>query len=627
MGTLLDRIGHPQDLKRYSLDQLRALAAEIRDVITTTVARTGGHLAPNLGVVELTIALLYKLNLPTDEIVWDVGHQCYPFKLLTGRAGRFHTLRTYGGIAGFPKRSESEFDVFETGHSSTSISVCVGKAIVRDLKGHRNNIAAVIGDGALTAGMAMEALNHAGRLSSKLLVVLNDNTMSIEENVGAYSRYLNRIRMYPFYRSSKEYVEDLISSIPRVGRRLLGIVNKVEDSVKYLVVPGVVFEELGFTYLGPVDGHDLEELMDSLDLALVQEDRPVLLHVKTVKGKGYPPAERNKPLFHGTGPFDVSTGTPVKKEGQPPSYTSVFGRAVVERAREDERIVAITAAMAPGTGLDEFARTFPSRFFDVGIAEQHAVTFAAGIASSGCKPVVAIYSTFLQRAYDQIVHDVCLQDMPVVFAVDRGGLVGEDGPTHHGVFDLCFLRSIPGMTLMAPSDEQELVDMLTFALELGHPVAFRYPRGSAVGVELDYSRRGTVEMGKGRLLRKGKDVVFVCAGPLVHEALAAAEALHSSGVDAAVVDARFVKPLDEELILDLASTTSRVVTVEENVVQGGFGSAVGELLHERGSSARLVKVGVPDCFIEHGAVSILRRNLGLDAAGLQSVVEKMLEVD
>ena len=620
-AELLEKVSqNPGLIKQLTKSQLTGLAAEIRHRIIEVVATNGGHLAPNLGVVEMTLALLSCLNLPEDEVVWDVGHQCYPWKLMTGRAKSFSSIRTKGGLAGFPKRAESPYDVFDTGHSATSISAALGKLKVRDLKGEKRNIVAVIGDGALTGGLALEGLNHAGRLGSKFLCILNDNTMSIDPNVGAFSRYLNKIRTEPFYRDNRDYARDLIKSVPRIGDRLYNIVAKLEGSLKYLVVPGVVFEELGFTYLGPVDGHNIELLQETFSEALHQDSKPVLVHVKTVKGKGYEPAEMNKPSFHGTGPFDKANGKKVSKPG-PLSYTAVFGKTMVQLAEKDERICAITAAMAQGTGLVDFSKTYPKRFFDVGIAEQHAVTLAAGMASEGYRPVVAIYSTFLQRAYDQVVHDVCLQELPVTFAIDRGGLVGEDGPTHHGVFDLSFLRHVPNMVLMAPKDEVELQSMVKTALESGKPAAVRYPRGAGLGIELK-DEIESLPIGLSEWLHEGKELAIIAIGSMVSVAQEAAAELRKRGHSVGRINGRFVKPLDEGMLRDVAALNCPILTVEENALAGGFGSAILEFYEMAGIDVSLSRLGIPDKFISHGAANLLREEIGLSK---ENIVEQALQ--
>ncbi len=618
MGSLLQKVNSPQDLRSLEFSELEALAGEIRRKIVETVSRTGGHLAPNLGVVELTIALHRVFNSPADKIIWDVGHQCYVHKLLTGRRERFDTLRQLGGISGFPLPSESPYDAFGTGHSSTSISAALGMAAARDLKGEKYYVVAVIGDGAMTGGMAFEALNHAGHLKKDLIVVLNDNEMSIAQNVGAMSGYLTRLRTDPVYSRGKEEIEQLLRKIP-IGSALLRIGEKLKDSLKYLIVPGMIFEELGFTYLGPVDGHDIKALCTVFNQAKLLKG-PILIHVLTKKGKGYAPAEKNPDRFHGTGAFDVQTGKPLK-ETSVPTYTEVFGNTLVKLASLDKRLVAVTAAMTGGTGLENFARLYPDRFFDVGIAEQHAVTMAAGMAKAGLKPVVAIYSTFLQRAYDQIIHDVCLQNLPVTFAIDRAGIVGEDGATHHGLFDLSFLRSIPNMVVMAPKDENELQHMLATACFYEGPAAVRYPRGSGVGCGLDADIR-ELPVGKAQVLRDGQDVLLLAVGNTVGLAEAAAEELSGFGIGAAVINARFIKPLDEECIVSYAERTGRVITIEENVLHGGFGSAVLELLAARGlSGIKVYCLGVPDIFVEHGKPGQLREKLKLT---VENVVELVL---
>ncbi|MEW6540224.1 MAG: 1-deoxy-D-xylulose-5-phosphate synthase [Bacillota bacterium] len=605
---LLDGISHLTDFRALGPDQLDELAAELRELIVSTVSRTGGHLAPNLGVVELTLALHYVFRAPQDRIVWDVGHQSYVHKILTGRKQKFHTLRQFEGLSGFPNRNESEFDCFGTGHSSTSISAALGMALARDLNREDRNVVAVIGDGALSGGMAFEALNQAGHLGRRVIVVLNDNEMSIAKNVGAMARYLSRLRTDPMYSRSKDEVESLLRRIPAIGPRVLGWIERVKDSVKYLLVAGMLFEELGFTYLGPIDGHNIPAMLNVFRQAQAVEG-PVVVHVLTKKGKGYAPAETNPDKFHGVGPFDPVTGeTPVAARI---SFTEVFGRTVVRLAEEDDRILAITAAMTSGTGLGPFARRFPQRFFDVGIAEQHAVTLAAGLAVEGYRPVVAVYSTFLQRAYDQVLHDVCLQKLPVVFALDRGGIVGEDGVTHQGVFDLSFLRPIPNLVLMAPKDENEFQHMLKTAVQHDGPIAVRYPRGTGTGCALDQDL-APLPIGRAQVLREGDDIALIAIGNMVPTAVKAAEILAGRGIEAAVVNARFVKPLDEKCICHYARRTGRLITLEENVIAGGFGSAVQELLASRGlSDVRVHLIGLPDVFVEHGAPHLLRAKYGL----------------
>lgn len=618
---LLQTIDSPADLKRLSIKELEALAEEIRRVIIQTTACTGGHVAPNLGVVELTLALHYVFDAPTDRIVWDVGHQCYTHKLVTGRRDRFHTLRQWQGISGFPKREESRYDAFGAGHASTSISAALGMASAKHLKGCPSRIIAVIGDGSMTGGMAFEALNHAGDLGRDLIVVLNDNEMSISPNVGALSSFLSRKLSSRTVMSLKREVENTLKAIPGVGSNIVQLLKKSEESFLTFFTPGMLFQALRFQYIGPIKGHRLDRLIETFETAKSLKG-PVLIHVGTVKGKGYEPAECDPARFHGIGCFDPKTGE-TRKENVP-SYTAVFGRCLTELAEKDPRIVAITAAMPQGTGLDVFAQVYPKRFFDVGIAEQHAVTFAAGLAAEGYRPVVAVYSTFLQRAYDQIVHDVCLQKLPVIFAMDRGGLVGEDGPTHHGVFDLAYLRHIPNMVVMAPKDENELRHMLKTAVLHQGPIALRYPRGQGVGVPLE-AELHSLPIGVAELLREGDDVTLVAVGAMVMEALAAAEILAREGIEATVINARFVKPLDVHLIGQWASKTPLLVTVEENVRQGGFGSAVLEALNEEGLLPRSVlRLGIPDAFIPHGHLKRLRRELGLDAEGIAHSVRHAL---
>ncbi|MEW8957982.1 MAG: 1-deoxy-D-xylulose-5-phosphate synthase [Moorella sp. (in: firmicutes)] len=620
--NLLNKIREPADVKKLNNTELDKLAAEIRRELVRTVARTGGHLAPNLGVVELTLALHSVFDLPRDKIIWDVGHQCYVHKILTGRLSRFATLRQYGGLSGFPKRAESLYDAFDTGHSSTSISAALGFALARDLKGDDYQVVAVIGDGALTGGMAFEAMNHAGHLKTNLIVVLNDNEMSISAPVGGMAAYLSRMRTDPMYSRSKEELENLLNRLPHVGPRVLKVIERLKDSFKYLVVPGMLFEELGFTYLGPIDGHNVALLKEVLQRARATRG-PVLVHVITTKGKGYRPAEVNPGRFHGIGPFDPETGEPLKKEG-PPTYTSVFGAEMVRQGEKNSQLVAITAAMPEGTGLMPFARRFPKRFFDVGIAEQHALTLAAGLSAAGFKPVVAIYSTFLQRAVDQAIHDIALMGLPVVLAIDRAGVVGEDGETHQGLFDLALLRCVPGMVVMAPKDEQELRHMLATAIQYNGPSALRYPRGEGIGVPLTGPTQ-PLPIGKGEVLRQGKDVAILALGPLVYAALAAAEELAGRGIEAAVINPRFVKPLDADLILTWADKTGCLVTVEEHVLAGGFGSAVLELLAAMGKTGvRVHCLGIDDKFVGHGKADVLREHLGLTPAGIAASVQEAL---
>ncbi|HOV78795.1 MAG TPA: 1-deoxy-D-xylulose-5-phosphate synthase [Bacillota bacterium] len=613
MSTLLSKVRNSQDIRSLNFAQLNELAAEIRQELVEVVSKTGGHLSPNLGVVELTLALHRVFNSPVDKIIWDVGHQSYVHKLLTERRGMFGTLRQLGGLSGFPRPSESVHDAFGTGHSSTSISAALGMAVARDLKGENFSVVAVIGDGAMTGGMAYEALNHAGHLKKDIIVVLNDNEMSIAQNVGAMSGYLTRLRTDPMYAKGKEEVEQLLKKLP-IGSKLLRLGERLKDSLKYLVVPGIIFEELGFTYLGPVDGHDIKSVVTVLHQARSKKG-PVLVHVLTKKGKGYPPAESNPDRFHGVGAFNVENGE-VMKSGSVPSYTEIFGRAIVRLAQENDRIIAITAAMPGGTGLTDFSRICPDRFFDVGIAEQHAVTLAAGMAAGGFHPVVAIYSTFLQRAYDQILHDVCLQNLPVTFAIDRAGIVGDDGATHHGLFDISYLRHIPNMVVMAPKDENELQHMLATAVNHCGPVSIRYPRGAGTGCKLD-DRFKFLPIGRAEVISEGDDAVLIAVGSMVGPAEEAARILSGGGIDVTVINARFIKPLDEKCIAYYVERTKRVFTVEENVLQGGFGSAVIELIAAKGlKCAEIECFGIPNDFVEHGSRALLMEKYGLQAEQL-----------
>jgi len=615
---IIDKIEQPADLRGLSPVELETLAREIREMLVETVSHTGGHLAPNLGVVELTIALHLVFHTPEDKIVWDVGHQSYVHKILTGRREQFATIRQYGGLSGFPKTRESVHDCFETGHSSTSISAALGLALARDLSKEKHAVVAVIGDGALTGGMSFEAMNHAGHVGTRLIVVLNDNEMSIDSNVGALSGYLSRLRTEPLYYKSKGEIEEFLRRIPNLGPKMVRTVERFKDSLKYLLMSGIFFEELGFTYLGPVDGHNLQALKQVLERAR-RVKGPVLVHVYTQKGKGYPPAEKNPDTFHGIGQFDVITGEPTKKEANP-TFTRVFGDCMVRLGEEHPKLVAISAAMSDGTGLKCFAKRFPDRFFDVGIAEQHAVTMAAGLARSGYLPVVAIYSTFLQRAYDQIIHDVALQKLPVIFAVDRAGIVGEDGETHQGIFDLSYLSQIPGMILMAPKDQNELAAMLRSAIDYGRPTAIRYPRGPGMASVIEDSQP-QLELGRGELLRQGEDLTILAIGPTVYSALEAAEMLAKRGKQAAVVNCRFVKPLDEPLIMACAEQTGRLLTIEDNLLTGGFGSNILELLSQRGWRGECCCLGISDCFVPHGKRELLCRAYGLDASGICDFIQ------
>jgi 1-deoxy-D-xylulose-5-phosphate synthase len=620
-SSLLDSIDSPDDLRGFNLRELEQLAEELRQKIISTVAKTGGHLAPCLGVVELTLALHYVFDTPKDKLVWDVGHQCYAHKLLTGRREKFHTLRQYQGISGFPKRSESEYDVVEAGHSSTSISYSLGLAAGKELQGDDSKVIAIIGDGSMTAGMAFEALNHAGDVHKDLIVILNDNEMSISPNVGAMSSFLSRKLNSKTMRGLKDHVEDGLKSMSSVGENILSVLRKSEESLKAFFTPGMLFEALKFKYIGPIPGHDVEDLIATLRNVRDNTSGPVLIHVLTTKGKGYAPAEKNPGEYHGLGPFSVETGKPFPTTG-PISYTAAFGKTICSLAEQDKRICGITAAMPAGTGLTEFSQRFPDRFFDVGIAEQHAVTFAAGLAMDGLRPVVTVYSSFMQRALDQVIHDVCLPDLPVTFALDRAGVVGDDGPTHHGVFDLSFLRFIPHLTVMAPKDENELQHMLYTSVNSDGPCAIRYPRGSGEDVSFDQGFQ-EIPLGKGELLREGKDLLLLPVGNRVYPALEAAAGLAKLGIDAAVINPRFIKPLDNELICDWARSCGRVLTVEDNVKKGGFGSAVLQMLHERHILVPVRTLGYGNKFIEQASQQILWKNAGIDVAG---IIKGALEV-
>jgi 1-deoxy-D-xylulose-5-phosphate synthase len=620
MGRLLQLIDSPADLRKMRIADLPLLAQEIREEIISTVSKIGGHLASSLGVVELTLALHYVFDTPQDRLIWDVGHQTYAHKLITGRRETFSTLRQCGGISGFPRREESHYDAFGTGHSGTSISAALGMAQARCLRGEGHKVIAVIGDGSMTAGLAFEGLNQAGAMDKDLIVILNDNELSISPNVGALSSYLNRLMTGQFATRFRDEIKGFLKHLPGIGDPALKWVKYAEESLKGFFLPGLLFEELGFKYVGPLPGHKIEALIENFR-NIKKLHGPILVHVLTTKGKGYPPAEKDPVTFHGVGPFQAESGEIIQPKPGSLSYTQVFGQTMVKLARENPSLVGITAAMPQGTGLDAFAAEFPERFYDVGIAEQHGITFAAGLAAEGFIPVVAIYSTFLQRAYDQILHDVCLQKLPVVLAMDRGGIVGSDGPTHHGLFDFSFLRHIPHLIVMAPKDENELQHMLKTAVNCGHPVSLRYPRGNGWGGYLDPEMK-ELPIGKAEVLEQGKDVVILAVGSTVRPALEAASQLHNHGMEATVVNGRFIKPLDGELICSLAAESKRMITVEENALQGGFGSAVLELLEERGLVGVQVKrLGIPDIFVEHGTQEALRHKYCLDAEGIYRAVE------
>ncbi len=621
MTSILQQIQCPADLRGLSDRQIGQLAAEIRQYMIDTVSRTGGHLAPNLGVVELTIAIHLALDCPRDKVIWDVGHQSYVHKLLTGRRSVFSSLRQQGGISGFPRPEESPYDCFATGHSSTSISAALGMARARDLAGDDYTVLAVIGDGSFASGMAFEAMNDAGHANTPLIVILNDNEMSISRSVGGLASYLGSVRANPWRRQLRSRVQQAVLSIPVIGRALRAFGHSIKRSVKSLILRGMLFEELGFMYIGPIDGHNVRAVRRAIEDAR-QAGGPVLIHVITRKGLGYAPAEANPARFHGTGPFDVRTGEAAPDERK--SFTSHFSDFMVRAGAADHRVVAITAAMADGTGLRAFSQRFPDRFFDVGIAEQHAVTMAAGMAVGGRRPVVAVYSTFLQRAYDQALHDVALGRLPVVFAIDRAGIVGEDGYTHQGSFDVAFMRHIPGMTVMAPKDEAELYGMLQAALEHQAPCAVRYPRSAAPGAGVQYPT-DPVEMGRAEVMRDGRHCAIFALGPMVYPALEAGRILSARGVSCAVVNARFVKPLDTSILAQYASSTGMIITCEDAALSGGLGSAVLEALADAGmGDVRVVRLGIPDRFIEHGRRDDILAQLGLDSRGIAATVLRAL---
>ncbi|MDO9464088.1 MAG: 1-deoxy-D-xylulose-5-phosphate synthase [bacterium] len=618
----LEKIKTLKDLKKLDIKTLPLLVSEVRKLIIETVSQTGGHLASNLGVVELTIALHYVFNCPDDKIVWDVGHQAYTHKILTGRRNQFHTLRQFGGMSGFTKIEESEYDVFGTGHGSTSISAALGMACAQKLTSNNNKLIAVIGDGALTGGMAFEALNHAGHIKKNIIVILNSNEMSISRNVGAWSQYLNRITTNPIYNRVRDDLELVLKRVPKFGNLLVDSAKKLEKSLKLLLTPGILFDELGFRYIGPIDGHNIPLLIETLDNIKIFKG-PVLVHILTKKGKGYKFAEENPTRFHSAKPFDIETGIWKSKDTdrKRKTYTELFGSALIKLAQKDKRIVAITAAMPDGTGLREFAQKFPDRFFDVGMAEQHAVTFAAGLALKGLKPVVAIYSTFLQRAYDQVLHDICLQKIPVIFAIDRAGIVVGDGPTHQGVFDLSYLSMIPNMTIMAPKNGDEFVSMLSKAVEYGQPVSIRYPKDYAAkssSKEPSSNSIQKIEIGKGEILRDGNDIALLAIGTMVYPALEAAEILEKKNINVSVANMRFVKPLDTELIEKIASQIKKIVTVEENVIAGGFGMSVAAYVETQDVAS--LHIGLPDKFIEQGPRHLLLKKYKLDGSGIADTI-------
>ncbi|MFR9151735.1 MAG: 1-deoxy-D-xylulose-5-phosphate synthase [Hungatella sp.] len=613
---ILELINGPEDIKKLTGKELDILRQEIRDFLIGKISRTGGHLASNLGVVELTMAIYLVFDLPKDKIIWDVGHQSYTHKILSGRKGEFDDLRQYGGMSGFPKRKESPCDAFDTGHSSTSISAGLGLAQARDVSGQDHFVVSVIGDGALTGGMAYEALNNAARMKKNFIIILNDNNMSISENVGGMSRYLNGIRTGDGYLDLKKYVTNVLSRIPVIGDELIDKISRTKNGIKQLLIPGMLFENMGITYLGPVDGHDVKALARVLKEAK-KLDHAVLVHVITKKGKGYEPAEKNPARFHGVDPFDVLTGES-KKEKKNPSYTDVFSKTICQLAEKDPKITAVTAAMPDGTGLKRFSRLYPDRFFDVGIAEEHAVTSAAGMAAGGLKPVVAVYSSFLQRGFDQVLHDVCIQNLPVVFAVDRAGLVGSDGETHQGIFDLSFLSAIPNMSIFAPKNLWELKAGLEFAVSFGGPFAIRYPRGEAYRGLKEFN--APVEYGRGEMLYEEKDIALLAVGSMVSTGEHVREKLKSEGWSCTLSNGRFVKPFDEELVDRLAKKHWLIVTMEENVLQGGYGLMVTRYIHEHYPHVKVMNIAIPDGYVEHGNVSLLRKGLGIDS---DSVIWRM----
>ena len=623
--SLLEKINSPADLKALDRKDLPVLADEIRKVIVEVVSKTGGHLASSLGAVELAIAIHYVFDTPNDKLIWDVGHQAYAHKLLTGRRDKFDSLRQYQGLAGFTRIEESPYDTISTGHSSTSISASLGVAHAKYLKKEKSKVIAVIGDGSMTAGLAYEGLNQAGDKfkDRELIVILNDNDMSISRNVGALGSFLSRKLSGKRLQEARKEFGEFLKSLPKIGDDVYQWAKRTEESLKTFTTPGMLFEAFNFEYFGPINGHKLNHLIDILNNIKYLKE-PVLLHVTTQKGKGYVPAEENPVYFHGCGCFEVETGNCIDPKSTALSYTEVFGQAMIKLAEKDKRIVAVTAAMPEGTGLAKFAEAYPDRFFDVGIAEQHGVTFAAGMATEGLKPVVAIYSTFLQRAYDQVLHDVCLDRLPVIFAIDRGGIVGEDGSTHHGLFDLSYLRCLPNMVIMAPADENELQHMLATAIEYDGPAAIRYPRGSATGAPVDTAFQ-SLPLGKGKLIENGDDIVILAIGKMVGDAREASSILKEHGISAAVVNCRFVKPLDIGLISSLAAKIPRLITVEENALQGGFGSAVLEALNDANiSGLQVERIGVADTFVEHGPQQLLRSLYGIDAAAIVKAAVRMM---
>ena len=618
---ILEKINKVNDIKDIPKEEYGELAAEIRNFLIEKISRNGGHLASNLGVVELTMALHLALELPTDKIIFDVGHQAYTHKLLTGRRDAFNELRVYGGMSGFPKRRENECDCFDTGHSSTSISAGLGMVVGKQLSGEPGTVVSVIGDGALTGGMAFEGLNNAAQLKRNFIIILNDNNMSISENVGGMSGYLSTMRAGEAYNDLKSGVVDTLNKIPVVGDKLVSQIRKTKSGIKQLVIPGMLFENMGITYLGPVDGHNINRMVSLIKEAR-RLDHPVLINVMTKKGKGYVPAEKHPSMFHGVEPFNRETGQPLTKK-EKPAYTDVFSKAIVRLAEQDEKIVAVTAAMPDGTGLKKFAGLYPDRFFDVGIAEEHAVTYAAGLAMSGLKPFVAVYSSFLQRAYDQILHDVCIQDLPVTFMIDRAGLVGSDGETHQGIFDLSYLSNIPNMNILAPMNKYELADAVKFAAGFNHPLAIRYPRGTAFDGLKEY--RTPMQYGKSLLLYEEKDIALLAAGAMTETAVTVRQRLKEYGYSVSVVNARFIKPVDEEMIEYLARNHKLLVTLEENVLSGGFGEHVLRIVSAMNLKIEVLPVAIPNVYVEHGNLQILKKETGIDADSITRRIQRKCE--
>lgn len=619
MGKIIENINSPKDIKKLSYEELEKLSSEIRGFLINSVSKTGGHLASNLGVVELTLALHKVFNSPEDKMVWDVGHQAYVHKIITGRKDSFSTLRQFKGLSGFPKCKESVHDIFETGHSSTSISAGLGMAMARDVKGEDHSVISIIGDGALTGGMAFEALNHAGHSENDFIVILNDNEMSISENVGGLSKYLNKLRTDPVYFKVKDDVEHILSRIPAIGKSVVKTTQKAKDTIKYFFVSGMLFEELGFTYIGPVDGHDIKELTEVMKRAKKMKG-PIIIHTITKKGKGYKYAERHPDKFHGIGAFDLKTGKKVKSS-KDKTYSQIFGETLMEVAEQNPKVAAITAAMPSGTGLTDFANKYSKRFFDVGIAEQHAVTLAGGLASSGLRPVFAVYSTFLQRGYDQVLHDVCLQNLPVVFCIDRAGIVGADGETHHGVFDISFLSNIPNLKIAAPKDGYELKTMIKYAFSQNSPIAIRYPRGTSNNLGME--NNDGIYKEKAEVIEKGKDICIIAVGKMVEKALEVAKMLKEANIQSTVINARFIKPIDEDTIIQNIKDIDRIITLEDNVRAGGFGSQILDMLNRNAIKEKEVKIfAFPDEFIEHGETELLFKEHGLDAEGIyRQVIE------